>query len=73
MDIQFTEEQELLVLDGLAYVKDAAGDLKLAPGLRVDVPSSLRLDVIESARECPGNCIHVNRVDDGAPVAGPDS
>jgi len=33
----------------------------------------LRLDVIDSAKECPGDCIHVVRSDDGAEVAGPDS
>lgn len=60
-------------VDGLAYVKDAAGELKVIPGARVDVPEELRLHVIDSARECPGECIHVVRADDGAEVAGPEA
>jgi ferredoxin len=35
------------------------------------VPPNLRLDVLDSAKECPGECIHVVRVTDGAEVAGP--
>jgi ferredoxin len=46
-------------IDGLAYVKDASGELQLAPGARTDVPAHLRLDVIDAARDCPGECIHV--------------
>jgi ferredoxin len=37
------------------------------------VPDHLRLDVIDAADECPGNCIHVVRRDDGVEVAGPDA
>ena len=48
-------------VDGLAYVKDSAGELQLAPGARVEVPAHLRLDVIDAAKECPGECIHVVR------------
>jgi ferredoxin len=59
--------------DGLAYVKDASGALKLAPGSRVDVPAHLRLDVIDAAKECPGDCIHVLRAADRVEVAGPDA
>ncbi len=59
--------------DGLAYVKDASGALKLAPGSRVDVPAHLRLDVIDAAKECPGDCIHVRRAADQVEVAGPDA
>jgi ferredoxin len=58
-------------IDGLAYVKDAAGQLLTGKGERTDVPEHLRLDVIDSAQECPGECIHVVRAADGAPVAGP--
>jgi ferredoxin len=29
--------------------------------------------VIDSAKECPGNCIHVARVADGVAVAGPQA
>jgi ferredoxin len=46
-------------IDGLAYVKDSAGNLLTAPGSRTDVPGHLRLEVVDSARECPGECIHV--------------
>jgi ferredoxin len=71
--VQYAPEVFEFDVDGLAYVKDEAGDLKLAPGVRVKVPASLRLDVIDSAKECPGTCIHVTRVSDGTPVAGPQA
>jgi ferredoxin len=29
--------------------------------------------VVDSARECPGECIHVRRVSDGVEVHGPDA
>jgi ferredoxin len=48
-------------VDGLAYVKDAAGELQAAPGARVPVPLALLTDVADAARECPGECIHVER------------
>jgi len=54
-------------------VKDASGALKLAPGSRVDVPAHLRLDVIDAAKECPGDCIHVLRAGDQVEIAGPDA
>ena len=59
--------------DGLAYVKDGAGELLAAAGARADVPDALRLDVISSAKECPGDCIHVVRSSDGGEVAGPEA
>ncbi|MFC4501571.1 MULTISPECIES: ferredoxin [Streptomyces] len=60
--------------DGLAYVKSAAdGELLTSEGSQADVSDGLRLDVIDAADECPGNCIHVVRRDDGAEVAGPDA
>ena len=59
--------------DGLAYVKqEEDGDL-LTEGAQADVSDRLRLDVIDAADECPGNCIHVVRRRDGAEVAGPDA
>jgi ferredoxin len=70
--VQYAPEVFEFDVDGLAYVKDEAGDLKQDNGARVPVPANLRLDVIDSAKECPGNCIHVNAAD-GAPVAGPDA
>ncbi len=71
--VQYAPEVFEFDVDGLAYVKDGAGELHATPGARVDVPVSLRLDVIASAKECPGDCIHVVRESDGAEVAGPDA
>ena len=58
-------------IDGLAYVKGEDGELRTDPGQRIDVPHSLRLDIIDAAKDCPGECIHVRRSSDDAPVAGP--
>lgn len=69
--VQYAPEVFEFDVDGLAYVKDASGELLLAPGSRTDVPARLRLDVIDAAKECPGNCIHVERARDGVEVAGP--
>lgn len=71
--VQYAPEVFEFDVDGLAYVKDADGDLKQSEGARVAVPATLRLDVIDSAKECPGNCIHVARAADGVLVAGPDA
>jgi ferredoxin len=71
--VQYAPEVFEFDVDGLAYVKDASGELKLVAGERVDVPANLRLDVIDSAKECPGACIHVTRVEDGVEVAGPEA
>ena len=71
--VQYAPEVFEFDIDGLAYVKDADGDLKQVEGARVDVPAGLRLDVLDSAKECPGNCIHVARAADGVLVAGPDA
>ncbi len=60
-------------LDGLAYVKNAAGDLLAEPKAEAEVPSGSYREVIESARKCPGACIHVVRVSDGVEVAGPEA
>ena len=57
--VQYAPEVFEFDIDGLAYVKDASGELQLSPGARVAVPESLRFDVIESAKDCPGTCIHV--------------
>ena len=59
-------------IDGLAYVKDASGELQTAPGAVVDVPPHLCVAVIDAADECPGDCIFV-RAADGTAVAGPGS
>jgi ferredoxin len=57
-------------IDGLAYVRDADGELLAAPGATRQVPAHLVLDVVQSARECPGDCIYVVDPADGAVVAG---
>jgi len=57
-------------VDGLAYVKDEAGELLTTPGARRAVPRSCLKDVVESAEGCPGDCIFVERAD-GTLVAGP--
>jgi ferredoxin len=71
--VQYAPEVFEFDVDGLAYVKDDAGELLASPGARTDVPDSLRLDVIASAKECPGDCIHVVRVTDDMEIAGPDA
>ncbi|MEU8300394.1 ferredoxin [Micromonospora sp. NPDC048909] len=71
--VQYAPEVFEFDVDGLAYVKGPDGELRLTPGSRVDVPEHLRLVVIDSAKECPGECIHVVRASDGAAVAGPDA
>ncbi|MEU4567859.1 ferredoxin [Micromonospora sp. NPDC023956] len=70
--VQYAPEVFEFDIDGLAYVKGTDGELRMAPGARVDVPAHLRLEVIDSARECPGECIHVVG-DDDVEVAGPDA
>ncbi|MFG2109443.1 ferredoxin [Micromonospora chersina] len=71
--VQYAPEVFEFDVDGLAYVKGPDGELRLAGGARVDVPEHLRLEVIDSAKECPGECIHVVRARDGAEVAGPEA
>jgi ferredoxin len=71
--VQYAPEVFEFDIDGLAYVKDADGELRTDAGSRVEVPAKLRLDVIDSAKECPGECIHVLRASDGAEVAGPET
>lgn len=60
-------------IDGLAYVKNAEGQLQTAPGATVEVPADSLDEVILSARKCPGACIHVVRVSDGVEIAGPNA
>jgi ferredoxin len=69
--VQYAPEVFEFDVDGLAYVKDGDGELAGAPGSRVDVPEHLRLDVIDAAKDCPGDCIHVLRATDEVEVAGP--
>jgi ferredoxin len=65
--VQYAPEVFEFDIDGLAYVKDADGELLTSPGARTDVPAHLRLEVLDAARECPGECIYVESDD---PVAG---
>lgn len=71
--VQYAPEVFEFDVDGLAYVKDESGELHSAPGARVSVPERFQLDVIDSAKECPGACIHVVRARDGVEIAGPDA
>jgi ferredoxin len=71
--VQYAPEVFEFDVDGLAYVKDATGELRTAAGARTDVPAHLRLDVIDAAKDCPGDCIHVVREADSVEVAGPNS
>jgi ferredoxin len=57
--VQYAPEVFEFDVDGLAYVKDAGGELQLAPGSQVKIPQHLRLHVIDAAKECPGECIHL--------------
>ncbi len=62
--VQYAPEVFEFDVDGLAYVKDEAGELKLTAGALVGVPAHLRLEVIDAAAECPGECIHLHREQD---------
>jgi len=70
--VEYAPEVFEFDIDGLAYVKNDDGDLLAARGELAPVPDKLRLDVISSAKKCPGECIHVVR-GDGIEVAGPDA
>ncbi|WP_344414134.1 ferredoxin [Pseudonocardia ailaonensis] len=71
--VQYAPEVFEFGEDGLAYVKQKAEGELLTDGEQADVPAGLRLDVIDAADGCPGNCIHVVRTADGVEVAGPDA
>jgi ferredoxin len=71
--VQYAPEVFEFDIDGLAYVKDDRDELLTAAGSRAGVPSRLRLDVLNSAKDCPGECIHVVRADDDVEVAGPSA
>ncbi|MDQ1726165.1 MAG: ferredoxin [Frankiaceae bacterium] len=68
--VQLAPEVFEFDIDGLAYVKGADGELRTAKGAAVTVPPVARLDVITSAKDCPGACIYV-RDSAGNRVAGP--
>ncbi|GGK01998.1 ferredoxin [Pilimelia anulata] len=62
--VQYAPDVFEFDIDGLAYVKGDDGELRTAPGSRVGIPDRLRLDVLDAARDCPGECIHVRTADD---------
>lgn len=68
--VQYAPEVFEFDIDGLAYVKGDDGELRTDTGERVEVPAKLRLDIIDAAKDCPGECIHVRDPAD-SPVAGP--
>ncbi len=70
---QYAPEVFELDIDGLAYVKGGDGELLQDSGATAPVPLPLLTDVVDSAKECPGECIHVRRVSDKVEVYGPDA
>jgi ferredoxin len=70
---QYAPEIFELDTDGLAYVKGEDDELRTAPGTSAPVPLPLLSDVVDSAKECPGECIHVRRISDSTEVYGPDA
>lgn len=70
---QYAPEVFELDIDGLAYVKGVDEELLQEAGASVPVPLTLLQDVVDSAKECPGDCIHVRRVSDRVEVFGPDA
>ncbi|MFD6300575.1 ferredoxin [Streptomyces sp. NPDC060235] len=71
--VQYAPEVFELDIDGLAYVKSGDDELLQAAGATTAVPLTLLRDVADSAKECPGDCIHVRRVSDKVEVYGPDA
>ncbi|MFE9921967.1 ferredoxin [Streptomyces sp. NPDC005774] len=71
--VQYAPEVFELDIDGLAYVKGSDDELLQATGATTRVPLPILTDVVDSAKECPGECIHVRRVADGVEVYGPDA
>jgi ferredoxin len=65
--VQYAPEVFEFDIDGLAYVKDPDGNLLTDPGARTGVPEQLRLAVVDSVRECPGECIHLVEPDGDQP------
>jgi ferredoxin len=70
---QYAPEVFELDVDGLAYVKDEDDELVQEPGAAVRVPLTILRDVVDSAQECPGDCIHVRRASDTVEIYGPDA
>ncbi|CAL9332143.1 ferredoxin [Streptomyces sp. NPDC093516] len=70
---QYAPEVFELDIDGLAYVKSEQDELLQEPGATTRIPLEVLSDVVDSAKECPGECIHVRRVADGVEIHGPDA
>ncbi|MFG2832030.1 ferredoxin [Streptomyces sp. NPDC048434] len=70
---QYAPEVFELDIDGLAYVKSTDDELLQDKGATTPVPLKLLNDVRDSAKECPGDCIHVRRAKDLVEVYGPDA
>jgi ferredoxin len=71
---QYAPEVFELDIDGLAYVKaEGEEDLRTEEGATAPVPVAILQDVVASAKECPGDCIHVRRTGDRVEVYGPDA
>ncbi|MEF9881945.1 ferredoxin [Streptomyces sp. P9-A4] len=70
---QYAPEVFELDIDGLAYVKSADDELLQDAGATTPVPLTLLQDVVDSVKECPGDCIHVRRAADKVEVYGPDA
>ncbi len=68
--VQYAAEVFEFDIDGLAYVKAPDGELLTAPGADVHVPATLKLEVIDAAEQCPGECIYVTNTD-GSVIGGP--
>ncbi|MFD9337855.1 ferredoxin [Streptomyces sp. NPDC060028] len=71
--VQYAPEVFELDIDGLAYVKGVDEELLQEAGASTPVPLVLLQDVVDSVKECPGDCIHVRRVSDRVEVFGPDA
>lgn len=70
--VQLAPEVFEFDVDGVAYVKGPDGVLRTQSRATAQVPEDLVEEVVDSARDCPGECIHVS-APDGTPVAGPDA
>lgn len=70
---QYAPDVFELDIDGLAYVKGEDDELRQAPGQTVPVPLPLLQDVVDSTRECPGECIHMRRTGDQVEIYGPEA
>ena len=59
--VQLAPEVFEFDVDGLAYVKGPDGMLRTEPGAAVTVAAHCAAAVVASARDCPGECIFVER------------